>query len=149
MQLGGQAPLARLVAGRSDAEIEKRFGRGVMQKAIFGAMARAYVPEVSAGFEGEIIYELRHVANVDCPSDVWTLRVRDGSATAVPGNGGSPAVLLWMALPDFARSLSGELHPAAAMSRARSSSKATCGWPPGSARCSAARRPTDPGRSGL
>jgi putative sterol carrier protein len=46
---------------------------------------------------------------------VWTLRVRDGKASAVPGNGGSPAVLLRMALPDFARILGGELHPAAAL----------------------------------
>ena len=115
MQRGGQAALAKLVAGRSDAEIEKRFGRAVTQKAIFGAMARAYVPEVAAGFEGEIVYELRHVADGHRPPDVWTVRVRDGKASALQGNGGSPAVLIRMALPDFARIVSGELHPAAAM----------------------------------
>jgi hypothetical protein len=115
LQRGGQAALAKLVAGRSDAEIEKRFGRPLAQKAIFDAMARAYVPEVSAGFEGEIVYELTHVADGKRRPDVWTLRVREGKASAVQGNGGSPAVLLRMPLPDFARIVGGTLHPAAAM----------------------------------
>ena len=115
VQRGGQAAIAKLVSGRSDAEIEKRFGHRVAQRAIFGAVARAYVPEVSAGFEGDIVYELRHVADGNRPPDVWTLRVRDGKASAVQGNGGSAAVLVRMGLPDFARILSGELHPAAAM----------------------------------
>jgi hypothetical protein len=115
LQRGGQAALAKLVDGRSDAEIEKRFSRSVTQKAIFGAMARAYVPEVSAGFEGEIVYELTHTGNGQRPPDVWTLRVREGKASAVRGNGGAPAVLLRMALPDFARIVGGQLHPAAAM----------------------------------
>jgi alkanesulfonate monooxygenase SsuD/methylene tetrahydromethanopterin reductase-like flavin-dependent oxidoreductase (luciferase family) len=119
LQRGGQAALAKLVAGRSDAEIEKRFGRSVTQKAIFGAMARAYVPEVSAGFEGEIVYELTHVANGRRPPDVWTLRVRDGRASALQGNGGDPAVLLRMPLPDFARIVGGLLHPAAALMEGR------------------------------
>jgi alkanesulfonate monooxygenase SsuD/methylene tetrahydromethanopterin reductase-like flavin-dependent oxidoreductase (luciferase family) len=120
IQRGGQAWLSRLVGGRSDAEIEKRFGRRVTQKAIFGAMARAYVPEVSAGFEGEIVYELRHVTDGGRPPDAWTLRIRDGKASAMAGgDGGQPAVLLRMALPDFARILSGDLHPAAAMMEGR------------------------------
>ncbi|HEY2601232.1 MAG TPA: LLM class flavin-dependent oxidoreductase [Thermoleophilaceae bacterium] len=115
LQRGGQAALGKLVADRSDAEIERRFGRPVAQKAIFGAMARAYVPEVSAGFEGEIVYELVHVADGERPPDVWTLRVREGKASAVRDNGATPAVLLRMALPDFARIVGGELHPARAM----------------------------------
>jgi hypothetical protein len=115
VQRGGQAAIAKLVAGRSDAEIERRFGRRVAQRAIFGAVARSYLPEVSAGFEGDIVYELRHVADGNRPPDVWTVRVRDGKARAVQGNGDSPAVLVRMGLPDFARILSGELHPAAAM----------------------------------
>jgi hypothetical protein len=116
MQRGGQAALARMVRGRSDAEVERRFGRRVTQQAIFGAMARAYVPEVSAGFEGEIVYELRHVTDRDRAPDRWTLRVDDGKASAIAGaNGSRPALVLRMDLPDFARILGGELHPAAAM----------------------------------
>jgi alkanesulfonate monooxygenase SsuD/methylene tetrahydromethanopterin reductase-like flavin-dependent oxidoreductase (luciferase family) len=115
MQRGGQAALAKLVAGRSDAEIEKRFGRAVTQKAIFAAMARAYVPEVAAGFEGEIVYELTRSSNGRRTPDVWTLRVRDGRATAVQAGGAAPAVLVRLPLPDFARIVSGELHPAAAL----------------------------------
>jgi alkanesulfonate monooxygenase SsuD/methylene tetrahydromethanopterin reductase-like flavin-dependent oxidoreductase (luciferase family) len=115
MQRGGQAALAKLVAGRSDAEIEKRFGRAVTQKAIFAAMARAYVPEVAAGFEGEIVYELTRSSNGRRTPDVWTLRVQDGRATAVQAGGAAPAVLVRLPLPDFARIVSGELHPAAAL----------------------------------
>jgi alkanesulfonate monooxygenase SsuD/methylene tetrahydromethanopterin reductase-like flavin-dependent oxidoreductase (luciferase family) len=115
MQRGGQAALAKLVAGRSDAEIEKRFGRAVTQKAIFAAMARAYVPEVAAGFEGEIVYELTRSSNGRRTPDVWTLRAQDGRATAVQAGGAAPAVLVRLPLPDFARIVSGELHPAAAL----------------------------------
>jgi alkanesulfonate monooxygenase SsuD/methylene tetrahydromethanopterin reductase-like flavin-dependent oxidoreductase (luciferase family) len=116
MQRGGQAAIARMVRGRSDAEVERRFGRRVTQQAIFGAMARAYVPEVAAGFEGEIIYELRHVTDGERSPDRWTLRVEDGKASAIAGaNGSRPALVLRMDLPDFARILGGELHPAAAM----------------------------------
>jgi alkanesulfonate monooxygenase SsuD/methylene tetrahydromethanopterin reductase-like flavin-dependent oxidoreductase (luciferase family) len=115
MQRGGQAALAKLVAGRSDAEIEKRFGRAVTQKAIFAAMARAYVPEVAAGFEGEIVYELTRSSNGRRTPDVWTLRVQEGRATALQAGGAAPAVLVRLPLPDFARIISGELHPAAAL----------------------------------
>jgi alkanesulfonate monooxygenase SsuD/methylene tetrahydromethanopterin reductase-like flavin-dependent oxidoreductase (luciferase family)/putative sterol carrier protein len=115
MQRGGQAALAKLVAGRSDAEIEKRFGRAVTQKAIFAAMARAYVPEVAAGFEGEIVYELTRSSNGRRTPDVWTLRVQEGRATALQAGGAAPAVLVRLPLPDFARIVSGELHPAAAL----------------------------------
>jgi alkanesulfonate monooxygenase SsuD/methylene tetrahydromethanopterin reductase-like flavin-dependent oxidoreductase (luciferase family) len=115
LQRGGQAALAKLVSGRSDAELERRFGRTIAQKAIFGAMARAYVPEVSAGFQGEIVYELRHVADGGRPPDRWTLRVEDGRASAEQRDGADPALRIRMALPDFARVVAGELHPAAAM----------------------------------
>jgi hypothetical protein len=118
-QQGGQRWLGKQVAGRSDAEVDKRFSRGVTQKALFGAMARAYVHEVSGDFEGDIVYELTHVANGHAPPDFWTLRIRDGKASAVQGNGGSPDVLLRMALPDFARIAGGDLHPARALLQGR------------------------------
>jgi putative sterol carrier protein len=59
------------------------------------------------------------VANGNRPAEVWTLRVRDGKASAVQGNGGSPNVLLRMALPDFARIAGGDLHPALALMQGR------------------------------
>jgi alkanesulfonate monooxygenase SsuD/methylene tetrahydromethanopterin reductase-like flavin-dependent oxidoreductase (luciferase family) len=114
-QRGGQAWLGKQVTCRSDAEIEKRFSRGLTQKALFAAMARAYVHEVSGNFEGDIVYELTHVANGKRPADVWTLRIRDGKASAVQGNGSAPKVLLRMPLSDFARIAGGDLHPALAL----------------------------------
>jgi putative sterol carrier protein len=82
-------------------------------------MARAYQPDVSAGFEGEIVYELRHVSDGDRPPDRWTLRIQDGRASAEPRDGRDAAVRIRMALPDFARVLAGELHPVAAMMQGR------------------------------
>ncbi|HKR98288.1 MAG TPA: SCP2 sterol-binding domain-containing protein, partial [Candidatus Dormibacteraeota bacterium] len=67
-----------------------------------------------------IVYELRHVTDGERPPDCWTLRVEDGKASAIPGaNGSRPALVLRMALPDFARIVGGELHPAAAMMQGR------------------------------
>jgi hypothetical protein len=119
LQRGGQAAVAKLVSGKSDAEIERRFGRQLAQKAIFTAMARAYVPEVSAGFEGEIVYELRHVTDGDRPPDRWTLRIHDSRASAEARDSRDPALRLRLALPDFARMLAGELHPMAALMEGR------------------------------
>ena len=53
------------------------------------------------------------------PPDHWTLRIEDGRASAEQRDGADPAVRIRMALPDFARVVAGELHPAAAMMEGR------------------------------
>jgi alkanesulfonate monooxygenase SsuD/methylene tetrahydromethanopterin reductase-like flavin-dependent oxidoreductase (luciferase family) len=114
LRRGGRAALSKLVSGRSDAELEKRFGTSFAQKAIFGAMARAYQPEVSPGFKGDIVYELKHVTDGVRPPDHWTLHVEDGRASAEARDGNAPVLRIRMALPDCARVAAGELHPALA-----------------------------------
>jgi putative sterol carrier protein len=112
----GQAVLARFVGGRDDAELERRFGSPWVQRAMFGAMARAFVPEAAAGFEGRIAYEL---GRRDAPPDRWTIEIRDGRASAHAGNGHEPEVLLRMPVADFARLAAGTADPLVAFLEGR------------------------------
>jgi len=110
LQRHGQEAVARLVRGASDAQLERRFGSDLAQRAIFTGMARQFEPKLAFGFEGDIAYELAHHNNGKPPSR-WTVRVRDGSASAVPGVDGSPAVTFKLSVPDFARLLAEEVEP--------------------------------------
>ncbi len=110
LQHGGQEALARLVRGASDEQLERRFGSDLAQRAIFTGMARQFEPKFAFGFEGDIAYELSHHGNGKAPSR-WTVRVRDGAATAVPGVDGSPAVTFKLSIPDFARLIAEEVEP--------------------------------------
>jgi alkanesulfonate monooxygenase SsuD/methylene tetrahydromethanopterin reductase-like flavin-dependent oxidoreductase (luciferase family) len=105
----GQEALARLVRGASDEQLEGRFGNDIAQRAIFTGMARQFEPKFAFGFEGDIAYELRH--DNGKPPSRWTVRVSDGSARAVPGAAGSPAITFRLSVPDFARLLVEEVEP--------------------------------------
>jgi alkanesulfonate monooxygenase SsuD/methylene tetrahydromethanopterin reductase-like flavin-dependent oxidoreductase (luciferase family) len=110
LQRGSQEALARLVRGASDAQLERRFGSRLAQRAIFTAMARQFEPEFAFGFEGEIRYVLQHHGNSKPPAH-WTIRVQNGRAVAVPGPSGAPAVTFGLTIPDFARLVSEEIDP--------------------------------------
>jgi alkanesulfonate monooxygenase SsuD/methylene tetrahydromethanopterin reductase-like flavin-dependent oxidoreductase (luciferase family)/putative sterol carrier protein len=112
----GQTVLARVVGDRDDAELERRFGARWVQRAMFGAMARAFVPEAAAGFEGRIAYEL---GRRNGPPDRWTIEIRDGKASARGGNGHDPDVLLRMPVADFARLAAGTADPLVAFLEGR------------------------------
>jgi alkanesulfonate monooxygenase SsuD/methylene tetrahydromethanopterin reductase-like flavin-dependent oxidoreductase (luciferase family) len=102
LQRGGQEAIARLVRGASDAQLERRFGSDIAQRAIFSGMARQFEPKFAFGFEGDIAYELGHHGNGKPPSR-WTVRVKDGAASVVPGIEGEPAITFKLSVPDFAR----------------------------------------------
>jgi alkanesulfonate monooxygenase SsuD/methylene tetrahydromethanopterin reductase-like flavin-dependent oxidoreductase (luciferase family) len=106
----GQGAMARLVRGASDAQLERRFGSDLAQRAIFTGMARQFEPKFAFGFEGDIAYELSHHGNSKAPSR-WTVRVHDGAATVVPGIGGTPAITFKLSVPDFARLVAEEADP--------------------------------------
>jgi predicted lipid carrier protein YhbT len=110
LQRQGQEALARLVRGASDAQLERRFGSELAQRAIFTGMARQFEPKFAFGFEGDIAYELAHHGNGKAPSR-WTVRVRDGAAAVVSGVDGSPAVTFKLSIPDFARLIAEEVEP--------------------------------------
>jgi hypothetical protein len=116
--------MSRLVRGASDEQLERRFGSELAQRAIFTGMARQFEPKFAYGFEGDIAYELAHHVKRDPaqpaepaasalgkPPSRWTVRVRDGSASALPGIDGSPAITFKLSIPDFARLVAEEVEP--------------------------------------
>jgi alkanesulfonate monooxygenase SsuD/methylene tetrahydromethanopterin reductase-like flavin-dependent oxidoreductase (luciferase family) len=106
----GVAGISRLVRGASDEQLERRFGSQLAQRAIFSGMARQFEPRFAYGFEGDIAYELAHYRNGKPPSR-WTVRVRDGEASAIAGIEGSPAITFRLSVPDFIRLVAEEVEP--------------------------------------
>jgi putative sterol carrier protein len=103
----GEQAFLGAIRGRSDLQLERLIGNGPALRTIFRGMARSFRPQGARGFTGDVQYELTGTNGVR----PWTIRVEDGRAEARPGNAGSPAVLLRMDVPTFARLLSGELEP--------------------------------------
>ncbi|MFC6882801.1 MULTISPECIES: LLM class flavin-dependent oxidoreductase [Actinomadura] len=95
-----------LVHGRSDAQIERRFGPAA-QRVLFSGMARAYDP--SAAFEGALQFRL---TRTDGAATTWTIIVRGGRARVRPGKAAEPALALTVATADFLRLLAGDANPA-------------------------------------
>ncbi len=106
----GREGLGRLVRGASDAQLERRFGNPLAQRALFTGMARAFDPQFAFGFEGDIVYELGHPANGSAP-DRWTIRVGSERASVVPGANKDAAVTLRLTVADFARVAAEEVDP--------------------------------------
>jgi alkanesulfonate monooxygenase SsuD/methylene tetrahydromethanopterin reductase-like flavin-dependent oxidoreductase (luciferase family) len=112
LQRQGQEAVARFVRGASDAQLERRFGNQLAQRAIFTGMTRQFDPALAHGFEGDILYELGHHADGGAPRppERWTVRVRGERATAAPEGSPDPAVTLRVGIPDFARLVADEVH---------------------------------------
>ena len=106
----GQELFARFVRGASDEQLEKRFGNGLAQRALFTGMARQFDPRFAFGFEGDILYELAHHGD-GRPPERWTVRVKEDHAEAIPDADGEPAVTLKLSIPDFARLAAEEVDP--------------------------------------
>ncbi|HEX6467824.1 MAG TPA: LLM class flavin-dependent oxidoreductase [Streptosporangiaceae bacterium] len=104
---GGLRSLARMVDGRSDAAIERRFALPA-QRVVFGGMARAYDPRVRHGFAGELEFRL---SRTDGGVSAWTIEVSDGRARARQGHAGDPALTVETSAADFLRLLVGAGHP--------------------------------------
>jgi len=118
----GQAQklLARLVDGASDAQVERRFGSSLAQRALFGGMARAFEPEAAGGFQGALVYELSRPATGAAPVR-WTITVQDGHASAEPGAASNPKLTVRYQLADFLRIAAGVIDPAAPLLEDRAS----------------------------
>jgi alkanesulfonate monooxygenase SsuD/methylene tetrahydromethanopterin reductase-like flavin-dependent oxidoreductase (luciferase family) len=110
LRTSGQEALARLVRGKSDRQLERRFGADRVQRLIFQGMARQFEPRFAFGFEGDIAYVLAHQANGRPPSR-WTVRVENGGARVLPGVNASPAITFTLSVPDWARLIAEEADP--------------------------------------
>ena len=105
------ALLARLVADATDAQVERRFSAGIVQRAMFTAMAQAFEPEAAGGFQGALVYELARPATNSSPTR-WTIEVTNGSASARPGATSDAALTIRFNLADFVRIAAGTIDPA-------------------------------------
>ncbi len=103
--------LARTVEGASDEEVERRFGSGLIQRAMFTAMAQAFEPDAAAGFQGTLVYELARPSTNAHPTH-WTIQVSNGSASARQGASQDPALTIRFNLADFVRIAAGTVDPA-------------------------------------
>jgi hypothetical protein len=103
--------LARLTEGASDEQLERRFGSGVAQRALFAGLARSYNADAAGGFQGALVYELTRSAT-GSPPVRWTISVQDGRAAATPGGAADPQLTLRFALADFIRIAAGRLDAA-------------------------------------
>ena len=113
----GRAAVASWTTGRSDDYLARRVGAAGPQRLLFAAMARAFQPAMSFGFEGDITLDLRPPDDDGDPAagDWWTIEVRGRKATARPGRSSAPAVVIHAPLADFLRVAAGEVHPATAL----------------------------------
>ena len=112
--------LSRLVGNASDEQVERRFGSGFAERAMFTGMVRAFEPGAAAGFQGEIVYELARPATGAKPTR-WTIEVANGSASARPGAADAPALTIKFNLADFVRIAAGTLDPAQPLMEDRAS----------------------------
>ncbi len=103
--------LARLLGGRTDAQLERLFSRRPVQWLIFQGLRRRLDPARAPSFEGSIQYEL-HSAGRVFP---WYVRIAGGRVAARAGRAEAPRLTMRMSLATFARILTGELEANAAV----------------------------------
>ena len=102
-----EAAFAAFVRRRSDHQLERLFGSGTAQRAIFKRMEQLFEPSKAAGFAGEIQFELLGPEGVM----KWVVRIDGDRATARAGEARSPVTTLRMRLPLFVRVAVRQLHP--------------------------------------
>ena len=112
--------LAALVRSASDEQLERRFGSGIVQRGLFGGMARAFEPDAAGGFHGDLVYELARPVTGQQPVR-WTISVTDGHASARPGGTDDPKLTLRFQLADFLRVTAGLTDPAVPLLENRAS----------------------------
>jgi alkyl sulfatase BDS1-like metallo-beta-lactamase superfamily hydrolase len=105
--------LAKLVRGRSDRDLERRFGSRVAQQVFFAGMARSFRPRYAFGFQGEIQYEL--TSKNGGRVRPWTISIRDNRASARPGSAADPAVTVRVPTAELMRLAAGTTNPGAAV----------------------------------
>ena len=113
-----------MVRGASDAQLERRFGSELAQRAIFTGMARQFEPKFAYGFEGDIAYELSHPGNGKAPVALDGARAGRRGRPWCPASR-SPAITFKLSVPDFARLVAEEVDPQELLFAGRSTSRAT------------------------
>jgi alkanesulfonate monooxygenase SsuD/methylene tetrahydromethanopterin reductase-like flavin-dependent oxidoreductase (luciferase family)/putative sterol carrier protein len=105
----GKNLLAWLVRGRSDKQLERWMV--FLAPMIFRGMERAFRPDRSYGFSGEIEYSLRSNGT----QKKWAIQIAGGKAKVKSGAANHPHLTLKMPGPIFARISAGLVQPVAAV----------------------------------
>lgn len=105
-----ESAFAALVRRCNDRQLERLFGSGRAQRAIFKRMEGLFEPAKARGFSGEIQYELLGSDGVR----LWVVRIDGDRATTCAGEARMPVTTLRTRLPVFVRIAARELHPLAA-----------------------------------
>ena len=105
-----ESAFAAFVRRRTDRQLERLFGSGPGQRAIFKRMEQRFDPTKAQDFTGEIQYELVGNAGVR----KWMVRIEGDRATTREGEAHAPVTTLRTRLPLFVRMAARELHPLAA-----------------------------------
>ena len=98
---------AAFVRRRSDRQLERLFGSGPAQRAIFKRMEGLFEPAKARGFTGEIQYELLGSDGVK----KWVVGVDGDRVTTRAGEADVPVTTFRTRLPLFVRMAARELHP--------------------------------------
>jgi alkanesulfonate monooxygenase SsuD/methylene tetrahydromethanopterin reductase-like flavin-dependent oxidoreductase (luciferase family) len=108
----GERAFRAFVSRSGDATLERTAGSDRGLAILFGAMAKAYVPERAGGFQGEIEYLL---ARADGREVRWTVAVNGAGAQVRPRAATDPTLRLKVGVADFVRMAGGDLDPGKAM----------------------------------
>lgn len=108
----GEALFQRYVRRSSDRRLERTVGSARGLRFVFAQMARAYRPERSGGWTGDIRYEL---TRSDGAAQVWTVTCEPARARARAGAAPDPQLTLKLSVPDFIRIAARDLDPAKAL----------------------------------
>jgi hypothetical protein len=108
----GEALFQRFVRRSSDERLERSIGSERGLRIVFRQMVRAYRPERTAGWTGDIRYELTASGGA---VRTWTVSCGPAQASAREGAEPDPALTIKLSVADFIRLAGRDLDPAKAL----------------------------------
>ena len=110
LQQQGQERFVSYLKGKPDDRLDRVLGSPPVLRAVFAGMARSFEPDKAQGFQGSIQYELTGSRGVQR----WAIQVAGRDAYPVKGFAHDAAITLRMAMPTFAKIITGDVDGARA-----------------------------------
>lgn len=105
----GRDAIAKLVAGKSNDDLQRRFGSAIAQRVLFTTMAQGFQPRMAFGFNGSIQVHL--TTNGSALPSNWALVIDGRHAFARHETVADPAVVISTDVATFMRIFAGQLNP--------------------------------------
>ena len=105
----GRDAVAKLVAGKSNDDLERRFGSAIAQRVLFTTMAQGFQPRMAFGFNGSIQVHLG-TQGTRAPAS-WALVIEGQRASARHESVADPALTISTDVATFMRIFAGEVNP--------------------------------------